>query len=206
MFLGTWPYTYDACDVGTFPLQLTRDGEPAIAQGLSNLPRQKLSACTCEGSDHPGPNVQTGRGAPEIDVLEAQVDVFQGRGQVSQSLQVAPFNFDLQFVNTTPSTQVFDSSNTFLNSFKGTDLQQSLSGVTYVDNANYNDNAYATYGVEFWSDPNNRDDGYVVWYVNGQETWRIQSSAIGPDPISNISQRLISEEPMVGVSFTPSRR
>lgn len=34
---------------------------------LSYLPGQRVSACTCPGEDHPGPNVQTGRGAPEIE-------------------------------------------------------------------------------------------------------------------------------------------
>ena len=39
---------------------------------LSFLPGQKLSSCTCPGQDHPGPNVRVGRGAPEIDILEAR--------------------------------------------------------------------------------------------------------------------------------------
>ena len=29
-----------------------------------------MSACTCKGEDHAGPNVGTGRGVPEIDILE----------------------------------------------------------------------------------------------------------------------------------------
>lgn len=71
---GTWPYTYDSCDIGTFPLQQYANGTPTDAQLLgkpgtfSSLPGQKVSSCSCPGSDHPGPAVTDGRGAPEIDV------------------------------------------------------------------------------------------------------------------------------------------
>lgn len=84
--------TYDACDVGTLQNQ-TLEGEPTASEGLSYQPGQKLSACTCKGEDHPGPNSGTGRGGPEIDVLEAQSAVVNGlrRGQVSQSAQIAPY-------------------------------------------------------------------------------------------------------------------
>lgn len=52
-----------------------------------------MSACTCKGEDHPGPNVRTGRGAPEIDILEAENANIAGRlqGEVSQSAQIAPY-------------------------------------------------------------------------------------------------------------------
>lgn len=78
---GTWPYSYDACDIGTLANQTNPDKlgpEAALDTGsgdsaLSYLPGQKLSACTCQGEDHPGPNVGVGRSAPEIDIIEAQV-------------------------------------------------------------------------------------------------------------------------------------
>jgi beta-glucanase (GH16 family) len=87
---GTWPYSYDNCDVGkslsihfidvvvdvwtgTFPNQTRKDGTPtAVATGgngndpLSFQPGQRLSACSCPGSDHPGPSTSKGRGAPEV--------------------------------------------------------------------------------------------------------------------------------------------
>lgn len=80
-----WPYTYDACDVGTAPNQ-TINGQPQNAAtsgnlawggSLSYLPGQRLSRCTCKGESHPGPvhadGTYVGRAAPEIDVFEAQV-------------------------------------------------------------------------------------------------------------------------------------
>lgn len=106
---GTWPYTYDFCDVGTLANQ-TKDGLPenALIQGdnsrggqLSVLPGQRLSRCTCTGESHPGPmhedGTYVGRGAPEIDVFEAQITITDdvGIGEVSQSAQWAPFNFGL---------------------------------------------------------------------------------------------------------------
>lgn len=56
-------------------------------------------------------------------------------------------------------------------------------------------------GFELWSDPNNREDGYVQWQVDGQPTVRLGAQSVGPDMGPNgtqVGQRLISEEPMVG--------
>jgi beta-glucan synthesis-associated protein KRE6 len=83
--LQQWPYTYDACDVGTvpnqtyngLPLAATINGDPSYNDVLSYLPGQKLSRCTCDGESHPGPKhadgTYVGRSAPEIDLFEAQV-------------------------------------------------------------------------------------------------------------------------------------
>ncbi|KAF7339606.1 Glycoside hydrolase family 16 protein [Mycena sanguinolenta] len=99
---GMWPYTYDACDVGTAPNQTinglpeaaTINGDPGVGGELSYLPGQRLSRCTCQGESHPGPvhedGSYVGRSAPEIDVFEAQIS--NDAGQVSQSSQWAPFN------------------------------------------------------------------------------------------------------------------
>lgn len=97
---GTWPYTYDACDVGTvqnqtingLPAAATINGDRAADGALSYLPGQKLSRCTCPGESHPGPvhadGSYVGRSAPEIDIFEAQV-TGGGIGEVSQSAQWA---------------------------------------------------------------------------------------------------------------------
>lgn len=96
-----WPYTYDSCDVGTLKNQ-TLNGQPEIAltsgnqdvnYTLSYLPGQRLSRCTCPGESHPGPKhsdgTYVGRSAPEIDIIEAQIDDHLGGGAVSQSGQWA---------------------------------------------------------------------------------------------------------------------
>ncbi|KNZ80895.1 Beta-glucan synthesis-associated protein SKN1 [Termitomyces sp. J132] len=200
---GMWPYSYDSCDLGTFPNQTAHDGTPAAAatgspEGgpLSFLPGQRLSACTCPGSDHPGPSVSDGRGVPEIDILEAQVDVSVFRGQVSQSFQCAPYNFQYQFNNASPATTISNPDITSFNSYKGGVFQQAVSAVSYVDSANYNDSGYAAYGYEWYFDKKQRQNGYITWYSGGSETWTITSATIGADPISQVSNRLIPEEPM----------
>jgi hypothetical protein len=76
---GVWPYSYDNCDVGITPNQ----SDP---NGISYLPGQRLSKCTCNGEDHPNPG--TGRGAPEIDALEGTAEYDKHVGVCTQSNQV----------------------------------------------------------------------------------------------------------------------
>lgn len=88
-YIIQWPYTYDACDVGTVANQ-TKDGLPTAATingdtsyggVLSYLGGQRLSRCTCSGESHPGPmhddGTYVGRSAPEIDMFEAQVSLYK---------------------------------------------------------------------------------------------------------------------------------
>ena len=84
---GLWPYSYDSCDVGTLsnqtlnglPEAAVTTGDSATDGHLSYLPGQRLSRCTCNGENHPGPKHSdgtfVGRAAPEIDIFEAQVRV-----------------------------------------------------------------------------------------------------------------------------------
>ncbi|KAF7308497.1 Beta-glucan synthesis-associated [Mycena chlorophos] len=199
---GTWPYSYDSCDVGTLPNQTDANGNPAAAatggngDELSFLPGQKLSACTCPGEDHPGPSVKTGRGVPEIDILEAQIDTSVFRGQVSQSYQIAPFDYDWQFVNTTPAVTIYDDDLTKFNTYKGSNEQQAISALTYIPDSVYSNESYGTYGYEWWSDPSDRSAGYITWISNGTKSWTVTAAAMGPDETVEIGQRLIPEEPM----------
>lgn len=62
---GMWPYTYNDCDAGITPNQSSPDG-------MNMLPGQRLTSCGCAGEDHPTPG--TGRGAPEIDIIEVSGD------------------------------------------------------------------------------------------------------------------------------------
>lgn len=91
----------DACDVGTLPNQTYADDsskpeaaldgeyvaqlartwispEAKFANRMSYLPGQRLSSCTCQGEDHPGPKKANGsfvaRSAPEIDLWEVAAD------------------------------------------------------------------------------------------------------------------------------------
>ncbi|KAI5478650.1 glycoside hydrolase family 16 protein [Pseudohyphozyma bogoriensis] len=198
---GMWPYSYDSCDVGTLPNQTFPNGTtPAAAKTsgskdyggeLSWLPGQRVSACTCPGEDHPGPNVGVGRGAPEIDVIEGQVDS-RGVGSASQSIQVAPMDAGYLWKNTTPSIQIWNDSRTFQNIWQGAVYQESMSVITLGDATSYEDAGYSTYGFEYDPGPNGR----ITWAMNGTQTWQLNAAAMGPNVDTQIAQRLVSVEPM----------
>lgn len=134
---GTWPYSYDQCDLGTlmnqtqfnddhpngYPPQATTLGGATMfnqqhkTRSISFLPGQKLSRCTCAREDHPGPwddkkQQFVGRAAPEIDVFEAQVAGINNKQllQVSQSFQIAPYNwqYNITHSNQTKAYNFYD--------------------------------------------------------------------------------------------------
>ncbi|KAF5313575.1 hypothetical protein D9611_010170 [Ephemerocybe angulata] len=212
---GMWPYTYDECDLGTFPNQTNPDGAtPAAAKfsdqsrsrynnELSWLSGQRVSACSCPGSDHPGPAVNVGRGAPEIDIFEASIDkVTKSGGTVSQSAQFAPFAHDYSYQNDSEDKwKNFDPGRTRANTFKGSAVQQSVSGVTTVPDDMFQGSGakFTSFGFEYYGHPQHRDDGYVMWQVDGKPTHRVGAGAVGPDMGAGgamIGRRLIPEEPM----------
>ncbi|TFK23860.1 concanavalin A-like lectin/glucanase [Coprinopsis marcescibilis] len=213
---GVWPYTYDTCDLGTFPNQTLPDGSgPAAAlfssesreryqNELSWLSGQRLSACSCPDSNHPGPRHDKGRGAPEIDIFEASRDKSTPSigGTVSQSAQFAPFGHDYSYYNSSPEEwENVNSPNTWANRFKGSAVQQSVSGVSRVPSDMFqgSQQRFTTFGFEYWADPNNREDGYIWWQVDGKQTHRMGARAVRADPEpegSGVGDRLIPEEPM----------
>ncbi|KAG8997689.1 hypothetical protein FRB90_012440 [Tulasnella sp. 427] len=203
---GTWPYTYNSCDVGVLPNQTRADMTPEAAQTsgktktngvLSYLPGQRVSACTCPGEDHPGPDVSVGRSAPEIDVFEAERSKTGGPGgQTSQSSQYAPFNDAYQY-NTAATTLYLPT--TYHNTFLGSGTQQSISSLTDMDETWFENSAtptYATYGLEFYGDDKNPQNGFINWVAGGQRSWGLTADAFGADTLTEISQRTVSTEPM----------
>lgn len=202
---GTWPYTYDACDIGTvpnqtingLPLAATVDGDSSQNGILSFLPGQKLSRCTCPGESHPGPmhsdGTYVGRAAPEIDVFEAQVA--NDEGEVSQSGQWAPFNAKYEWFNTTDNMIIYDSTITYLNSYTGGVYQQATSGVTVTDQNCYQleTGCFAVYGFEYKP---GYDDGYITWINNNNAAWTLKGPGVGADTRVEISARPVPQEPM----------
>ncbi|ODN74370.1 hypothetical protein L202_06781 [Cryptococcus amylolentus CBS 6039] len=203
---GTWPYTYDSCDSGTLVNQTNAAGtgpKLALTSGsddgpISYLPGQRVSSCTCEGEDHPGPTVKHGRGVPEIDILEGQIDLDIPQGQVSQSCQVAPFDPSYEYLNTSKGAIQYDTDLTKWNSYKGGVYQEAVSSLTYIDNANYvkTSGGFGIYGFEYYTNPDDRDNGYITWVANGVKSWTMYPASVGPVEDMDIGQRLISEEPM----------
>ncbi|KAJ7705330.1 beta-glucan synthesis-associated protein [Mycena rosella] len=205
---GTWPYTYDACDVGTAPNQ-TRNDLPKIATtsgdtnspyngALSYLPGQRLSRCTCPGESHPGPIHESdgsyvGRAAPEIDVFEAQIS--DGTGSVSQSGQWAPFNAAYVWLNTSDNLIIPDPTISVLNTYIGGSTQQATSVVSQTNQQCYEllDNCLAVYGFEYKP---GFDDSYISWINNNKIAWTIKGAGLAADPQTEISARPVPQEPM----------
>ncbi|KAF5314511.1 hypothetical protein D9611_007111 [Ephemerocybe angulata] len=204
---GLWPYSYEACDVGTLHNQTWPGTQtPAAAQGpgdkgngnlLSFLPGQRLSACTCPGEPHPGPmyknGTYVGRSAPEIDIFEASIE--KGHGIVSQSGQWAPFNAQYAIFNTSGEVEFYNTSITEYNTYVGGVWQQTTSGVTVTNQQAYelDGGQFAKYGFEYKP---GYDDAYITWVNDNKPAWTIFQSALRADPLTEISGRAISEEPM----------
>lgn len=213
---GVWPYTYNECDVGILPNQTYINGtgpEAALhsdasrekyAYELSWLPGQRLSSCTCSGEDHPGPDVSVGRGAPEIDILEVEHNkTTDGTGQVvSQSAQFAPFTHDYLYVNDTADAwTIYTPDITKANNYRGSAVQQAVSSLTNLPDEMFQTTSqtFRTLGFEYWADPDKPEDGFITWQTDGQPSYRIGASAVGPDQGdggSMVGQRRIPEEPM----------
>lgn len=138
-----------------------------------------------------------GRGVPEIDIIEARIDTSRMQGQVSQSFQCAPYDAGYNWIKTSPATTIYNTNLSIVNRYQGGPLQEAISVQTYIEDQFYGPNGFAPYAYEYWSDPKNRGDGYITWFSNGQKTYTITSATTGPNSKTQVSQRLISEEPMV---------
>ncbi|KAI0756923.1 glycoside hydrolase family 16 protein [Daedaleopsis nitida] len=207
---GTWPYTYDACDIGTLknqtlnglPVAALTDNDPSSGGSLSYQPGQRLSRCTCPGESHPGPvhenGEYVGRAAPEIDVFEAQIGgTPKGSkfGAVSQSGQWAPFDYQYIWNNSTDNFLVTDDTISTLNDYKGGAYQQATSVITATNQQAYEltGGEFAIYGFQYKP---GFGDAYIAWINDGKIAWEIQQPGMGPNSISEISDRPVPQEPM----------
>lgn len=179
---GMWPYTYQGCDVGITPNQSSSDG-------LSNLPGQRLPSCTCKGEDHPTPG--TGRGAPEIDIIEVGATYPPHNMPIAtQSLQVAPF--DVHWYPNYNYTAFPDFGLSFYNGYTGGPYQQAISATTNLNKNWYDGNQYQRYSFEYA--PGEGEDSFISWKIGGQTMFMMDGRAIGPN--GNVGARQIPEEPM----------
>lgn len=181
---GVWPYSYDSCDAGITPNQSSPDG-------INYLPGQRLSSCTCEGDDHPNRGV--GRGAPEIDIIEGEVDTNIRVGIASQSMQIAPM--DIWYMPDYNWVEVYNNTITTMNTYAGGPFQQAVSAVTTLNTEWYakgeGERYFQKYAYEYLNDD---DSGYVTWYVGEDPTFTVYANALAPN--GNIGWRRIAKEPM----------
>jgi len=212
---GMWPYSYSSCDTGILPDQLFLNGtgpEDTLTnfsrfsskgppERLSLLPGMRLPSCTCAGEDHPGPNVNTARSTPELDVFEVTQ---QGQhSYASQTFQIAPFDSAQQWKNTTAlvggDAVLFGTeSEVRINDYKGTPYQESVSGYAMVPDDGYMDvgQRFVKYGVEYFPDWNEDGQGTITWYIDGKATWTARGSTLDPAPSMDVGRRLFPVEPM----------
>ncbi|KAI6152245.1 glycoside hydrolase family 16 protein [Pisolithus tinctorius] len=200
---GMWPYTYDACDVGTVanqtingqPVAATVNGDAGKGGVLSWLPGQKLSRCTCKDEFHPGPvhsdGTYVGRSAPEIDMFEAQAsEGFFGTpfsGIETLILDLQPFNAGYLWKNTSLNEIIRDPTISTHNTYIGSVLQQATSVVTTTDQDCYEGTSgcFSIYGFE-----------YITWISNNQVSWTLNVAGMGADSAVQISARPVPQEPM----------
>lgn len=90
------------------------------------------------------------------------------------------------------------NSHTEVNSYTGELTQQSLSGVTPIDQRgmqilpNGSLGIFSQYAVEYQPGL----DGYVQWEASGTPAWRLTSAQLAADPVAKISARPVAPEPM----------
>ena len=206
--LGTRPYSYNECDTGTLPNQTwvnqTGPYHTIHAQGqysdqvgnkLSFLEGMRMSSCTCPGEDHAGPSENVGRAAPEIDLVEAQA--WGGHGGASQSLQIAPFDRDYIWINTSDAATLHQDSSTF-NSYRGNVYQEAVSGVAPIPGDGYEQSGGRPikFAIEYEPDWKGDGSGHITWFIDEKPTWTVTGKALPPNPDTEIGQRLIPREPM----------
>lgn len=180
---GIWPYGYNECDAGILPNQSTPDG-------TSYLPGQRLSSCICDADKHLHPNPGVGRGAPEIDIIEATTA--SGYSTASQSLQVAPMDIwwlvDYNFI------EIYNHSVTEMNGWTGGPIQQAVSAATQL-NADWHqqseERSFQSFAFEYLYDDVN---GYISWFVGKEPAYTMYVGALSPN--GNVGWRQISREPM----------
>ncbi|ESK91623.1 glycoside hydrolase family 16 protein [Moniliophthora roreri MCA 2997] len=214
---GMWPYTYDACDVGTLknqtqngkvesPYLATVDGDAKYGGSLSYLPGQKLSRCTCPGESHPGPvhedGSYVGRAAPEIDMFEAQVggnfatDTNPRVGEVSQSGQWAPFNYKYEWFDTPENLIINDPDITVLNGYKGGIFQQATSCVSKTNQKCYSQEPNPCYSIYAFEYRPGYNEGYITWQSDGKQVCTVRGAGLGADTRVDLSARPVPMEPM----------
>ncbi|KAK0555810.1 hypothetical protein OC845_000067 [Tilletia horrida] len=213
---GMWPYSYDTCDVGTLANQTygpNGTGGPVAAEttgvyvdqygpGLSYLPGQRLSRCTCSDStDHPGPRHSDGtwkaRSAPELDIFEASAED-GGSGWNSMSLQLAPYDSGYNLTRLQYTTVWHPERGDKLNPYTGSPYQQAVSALIKTNQRAYERSGkeFAVYGVEYQAASELQDDGYITWLSDGDKAWTLHGPALGPNPLTEIGQRIIPQEPL----------
>ena len=88
-----------------------------------------------------------------------------------------------------------------MNSYRGGQYQEAISGLTTLNNDWYDGKAYQTYGFEYKPG----GDGYIEFFIGDMHTWRVNSAATRAN--GNVGPRPIPQEPMaliLNLGMSPS--
>jgi beta-glucanase (GH16 family) len=86
--------------------------------------------------------------------------------------------------------EVYDTTVTMMNAYKGGPFQQAISGLTNLNNDWYNGKQYQQFAFEYKTGSN----GFITWYVGDDKTWTMKAPSTRPN--GNVGTRVIPEEPM----------
>lgn len=88
-----------------------------------------------------------------------------------------------------------------MNSYKGGQYQEAISGLTMLNNGWYDGKVYQTYGFEYKPG----SDGYIEFFIGDIHTWRVNGAATRAN--GNVGPRPIPQEPMalvLNLGMSPS--
>ncbi|TFY75995.1 hypothetical protein EWM64_g8017 [Hericium alpestre] len=223
---GMWPYTYDACDVGTvanqsvagYPPAASENGDASVGGVLSYLPGQRLSRCSCPtlgpGEMHPGPKhsdgTWVGRAAPEIDIFEAQVGklMLGPDGEVilpdadapkgGQVSQSAQWApFNAQYIwQNTSSNELIANPQISTLNTYMGSSTQQATSVVTQTDQNCYEGNGGCFSVYGFEYKPGFDTGYIQWISSGTPSWTINAAGMAADPETQISARPVPQEPL----------
>ena len=70
----------------------------------------------------------------------------------------------------------------------------------YFDQNGAGSGEFRVFGMEYVSNKEDRAKGYVNWVSQNKNSWTMWGSAVPDNPRTEISQRIVTEEPMSLVS------
>eukprot|EP01096_Ripella_sp_DP13-Kostka_P017676 TRINITY_DN9148_c0_g1_i1.p1 TRINITY_DN9148_c0_g1~~TRINITY_DN9148_c0_g1_i1.p1 ORF type:complete len:470 (+),score=174.18 TRINITY_DN9148_c0_g1_i1:52-1410(+) len=171
-----WPYSYDTCT-------------PQYNQG-----GQRITRCD-QGENNEGMNEYQGRGAPEIDVLEAKVEL--NENNEPEASMFCTFHFGPKNpVNTSYDSGIFGNQTAANNItiYTASDAYHDYIGsIKPIEENFYSD--FHVYRVEW------EPDSYIRWLIDGQLQIEITADALKAKssdgtPENSVGRRMIPVEPL----------
>lgn len=136
-------------------------------------------------------------------MIEAQIIIDLGVGEVSQSNQIAPYDAYYQYNNASIYCDIVDAGISHFNTYKGGIYQEAVSVLTQVPSRIYRDQVvggrrgeFAAFELEWYADFKARQNGHITWAVDGKRAWTMKPGALAANRLTEIGDRIIAEEPM----------